>query len=96
MKDNNQTMSEILGIFSEEEFLDFLTDMYELVDLYNVELGVKDWLADKVGKDNANNVRLARTAYCLSRFSHKHLTKLKQISRINPGWWQRLEQEKKG
>lgn len=90
MENYNKEMSEILGIYNCDKFIQLIEDIHELVVLYNVDDN-DDWVRDIVGEDNTRNVRLARTAILLSRLADNHHRLLRRIHRVAPGFWQRAE-----
>lgn len=88
--DFNDEMSKILGIYNCEKFIKLLEDVYELVLLYNVDES-SDWVGSIVAHDDVRDVRLARTAYLLSRLAYNHADDLKRVKRVAPGFHQRAE-----
>ena len=91
MTDFNEEMGKVLGIYRCNEFIELLEDIYELILLYNVDEH-NDWVSDIVGRDDTRDVRLARTAYLLSKFAYRHADRLKRVKRAAPALWQKLEQ----
>lgn len=88
--DFNDEMSKILGIYRCDRFIELIEDIYEIVRLYNVD-EVEDWVADTVGWEDVRNVRLARTAYLLSKLADRHHRWLRSVNRAAPGFWKRAE-----
>jgi len=90
MDDYNEEMSKILSIYRCDKFVQLIEDIYEIVRLYNVD-EVEDWVADVVGWENVKDIRLARTAFLLSKLAHHHADTLKRVKRCAPGFHQKAE-----
>jgi len=95
MTDFNADMEKILGIYRCDQLISLFEDFYEIITLYNVDQ-CNDWVRDRVGDGDVRSVRLARTAYLLSRLAHGHADLLKRVKRAAPGFWQRAEKLKDG
>lgn len=89
--DLNAEMEVILGIYRCEQFTSLLEDIFELVMLYNVD-ETNDWVKDVVGEIDTRDVRLARTAYLISRLADNHHRLLRKVHQLAPGFWKRAEQ----
>jgi len=70
----------------------FLRDIIPIFELYDVD-GEDDWVADAVGDENTQNVRLIRTVYLVSRIAEFHAGKLCSISIKFKDIYRRLEKE---
>lgn len=90
MTDFNEEMSKIMGIYNCDKFIQLIEDIYEIILLYDVDEDV-DWVKDKVGEEDLRDVRIARTAYLLSRLADHHANHLKKVHRAAPGFWHRAE-----
>ena len=90
MSDYNEEIGRILGIYNCDKFVQLIEDIYEIAVLYDVDAS-NDWVRDIVGEANTQSVRLARTAYLLSRLAHHHADSLKKVKRSAPGFFQRAE-----
>lgn len=77
-KNIENEIADFLMQWDYNKMADFLEDVMELFDLYNIRLG-HDWVLDLVGADDVKNVRLTRTVYIMSKIAIKygsHLYKL--------------------
>ena len=90
MNDLNSDIEKILGVYRCDQLISFFYDTAEIIKLYNVT-DEDDWVRDIVGEHDVKNVRMARTAFLLSRIAHNHADLLKKVKRIAPGFWQRAE-----
>lgn len=73
----------ILQIFGPEKLMEFISDVWELFQLYDVDEN-DDWLEAAVGDDNVREVRLARTAIILSNIAERHAKSFDKIARRFP------------
>lgn len=80
----------ILGIYGPNQLNSLIEDAYELFQLYDVD-EKDDWVEQFVGSENLREVRLARTAYLLSRIADHHADLLKKVSRGSKGFWLKAE-----
>ena len=87
-----QEISLFLESWNLQQMKSFLTEILDIAELYNVEDG-DDWVEDKVGVDNASNVRLVRTVYCISRLAEFHIGKLLKMKVDFPHIWERIKQQ---
>ena len=83
-------INSFLNHFEVEGIADFLMDVLPLIELYNVD-DENDWVRDKVGEDQARDIRLIRTAYLLSRVCHFHAGKLLSINVKHRDLWKKME-----
>lgn len=90
MTNLNSDMEKILGIYRCDQLISLFEDFYEIVYLYNVDES-NDWVRDVIDDCDLRSVRLARTAYLLSRLAHGHSDLLKRVKRVAPGFWQKAE-----
>ena len=95
MTDFNDEMGKVLGIYNCEKFIELIEDIYEIVLLYDVD-EKEDWVRDRVGEINLKDVRIARTAFLLSRLADRHANALKRVHRAAPALWQKMERLKDG
>lgn len=93
MSDLNSDIEKIIGIYKCDQLISFFYDTSEILKLYDVT-DENDWVRDIVGEQDVRNVRIARTAFLLSRLAHNHADLLKKVKRVAPGFWQRAEKQK--
>lgn len=86
-----QEINEFFKIWGRQTLVRFLEDIMHLYILYNVEQD-KDWVQDIVGEDNTQDVRLARTAYLISRIASLHTPALAETNMRHKNLWKRLEE----
>lgn len=79
----------ILSLFGPDKLMQFLSDAWELYDLYGRDED-GDWVYDEVG-DDVDHVRLARTAYLLSRLADKSHKSFAKIHRQYPDFHMQAE-----
>ncbi len=85
-------LNEFLEIWDAGKTIDFLSEIMPLIDLYSTDKE-EDWVAEIVGMDDANNVRLIRTVYLLSKISDFYSGILCKTSVHHPALWKRIEKE---
>lgn len=86
----NDKVIGILELFGPDRLMEFLTVVQELFALYDVD-EAEDWVASKVGEENAREVRLARTAYLLSIIADMHGKYFQKIQRRFPNFYKDAE-----
>lgn len=80
----------ILSIFGPDQLTEFLRTTWELYDLYGRD-EEGDWVADAVGIENVDEVRLARTAYILSVLAEQNAKLFDKINKRFPGFHKQAE-----
>jgi hypothetical protein len=91
-KDLEQEINDFLEYWDGNQMSAFLRDIGALFELYDVD-EEDDWVADAVGDENTQNVRLIRTVYLVSRIAEFHAGKLCSISIKFKDIYRRLEKE---
>lgn len=91
-KNLEQEINEFLEYWGCDQMSAFLRDIIPIFELYDVD-GEDDWVADAVGDENTQNVRLIRTVYLVSRIAEFHAGKLCSISIKFKDIYRRLEKE---
>lgn len=69
----------------------FLDAVHELYKLHDVDEN-DDWIRDHYGED-AENIRLIRTVYLISKFADRFAGKLVNTTIDHKGLWQKIEKE---
>lgn len=70
----------------------FLRDFIPLFELYDIEED-NDWIANIVGKESADTVRLIRTVYLISKIAESHAGKLCSLRIRFKDLYRRMEKE---
>lgn len=70
----------------------FLRDIIPLFELYDVD-EKDDWVVEAVGEEDAQNVRLIRTVYLVSRIAEFHAGKLVSVNIQFKDLFLRMEKE---
>lgn len=83
-------LAEAIIYFDCKSLISFITDVYQLCELYEVD-EEDDWVKDKVGEDDEQNVRLIRTIYIMSRIAERQSGMLLSFKMKFPKLYQRLE-----
>lgn len=91
-KDIQTEINEFLDLWDYEQISEFFRYIEPLVQLYDIS-ETKDWVADEVGVENTQNVRLIRTVYIISRMSEMFAGRFVNINVQFKGLWKRLEKE---
>lgn len=91
-KDLNVELAEFLAEWDSQHLTSFLREAIQLFELFDIE-DDHDWVIDQVGQENAQNVRIIRTAYLISRIAEFHAGKLCTIKVRFKNLWERLEKE---
>jgi len=87
-------INEFLDKWDRDQMCAFLRDIIPLFDLYDVEDDA-DWVKDAVGVDDAQNVRLIRTVYLVSRIAEFHGGVLANIKINFKDLYERMESQGK-
>jgi|SRR6185369_3653843 len=88
-----EEINDFLCLWGHEEFRSFLGHVLPIVELYNVD-ETNDWVRDEVGQEHTRSVRLARTAYLLSRFAESQASRLFNTNIRFKNLWRRMEEIK--
>lgn len=89
-----EEINEFISIWGCDELTSFLIDVLPLVELYNIEED-DDWIGREVGEENRRSVRIARTAYLLSRLCENHASRMFNTNIRFKKLWERMEKEVK-
>ena len=84
-------INSFLMVWGSEELSSFLQDSLPLFELYDVDEN-SDWVEDVVGKEDAQNVRLIRTVYLVSRLAEHHAEGLSKLNNEFKDLWKRMEE----
>lgn len=76
----------ILQVFGPHELMEFITDVWDLFELYDVD-EEDDVELDRQHGGSFREVRLARTAITLSKVADKHAKAFKKINSRYPDFW---------
>lgn len=85
-----QEINEFLEKWDANQIWGLLRDIIPLFELYDVD-EEDDWVRDKVGTDNLQNVRLIRTVYLLSKIAENHAAPLCNIKVNFRNLYKRME-----
>lgn len=88
-----QEINSFLEIWDCKRLCDFLRHIIPLFELYDVE-DEDDWVADAVGKEDEQNVRLIRTIYLLSQIAEFHAGVMCRTNVEFKNLWKRMEKHK--
>lgn len=92
-----KTLEEDITQFFEDfplkDMREFLGAIYPVIELYETMGEDHDWVVDEVGAENAQNVRLIRTAYLFSRLADFYSGRLCLLSARHKGLWRKMEKE---
>ena len=91
-KDLSTELEEFLEYWNADSMTSFLREVIPLFALFDIE-DENDWVANEVGKDNAQNVRIIRSAYLISRIAYLHAGKLCEIKIKFKDLWKRIEKD---
>jgi len=83
-------INDFLEVWDIKQQIAFLKDIIPLFELYDVD-DVDDWVKEKVGEENAINVRLIRTVYLISKICDRHSGKLSYIKCKYNNLWKKME-----
>ena len=92
-----KTLEEQINLFLEEWDIscqiDFLKDIFELYELYNVSQE-DDWMKEVVegGEEEINVIRLLRTVYLLSKIASKYAGRFCYIQSKFKDLWKKMEE----
>lgn len=78
----------ILQIFGPDKLVEFISDVHDLFDLYDVDEKVDEIVNAEVG-GNLREIRLASTAIALSKVADKHAKAFKKINGRYPDFWKK-------
>lgn len=84
----NEQAKGILQIFGPHELMEFITDVQDLFELYDLD-EEQDRLLDEEYSGNLREIRLARTAITLSKVADKHCKAFKKINSRYPDFWKK-------
>ncbi len=87
-------INEFLEIFGASDLDNMFEDFCELFKLFDCD-DKEDWLALKVGAENAREVRLIRTCYLVSKIAEANSSKLFKIKTTFPFFYRKLEEHVK-
>lgn len=88
----DEDVTTILGIYGQDQLVNFIEIAYELLQLYNADEH-SDWVKEEIQSDDdeVRVVRLTRTAYLLSKLAYEHADLLKKVHRKCPSFWKKAE-----
>lgn len=87
-------INEFLEIFGSSDLNSMFEDFCELFKLFDCD-DKEDWLALKVGAENAREVRLIRTCYLISKIAENSASKLFKLKSKFPFFYRKLEEHVK-
>lgn len=91
-KSVDDKINQFLEIWDLRQMLAFLRDAIPIFELYDCSED-DDWVRKAVGEENETNVRLARTAYLVSKFAENHASKIAEIKIYLKDLWRDMEKE---
>lgn len=89
-----QEINKFLEYFDDDDMLNFLHLIFEISELYDVD-EKDDWVRDSIKEnENADHVRMIKTAYLLSKMADFHTGKICMIKTSFSGLWKRMDEAK--
>lgn len=85
-------INDFLTKWDQDQMMSFIEDIWPLFELYNVDEH-DDWVKDRVGKEEVQNIRLIRTVYLVSKIAENHASLLCALKINFKNLSSRLEQE---
>jgi hypothetical protein len=89
-KNLNDQLNDFMEVWGAPELIQFLKDILPFFELYDVD-DHDDWVEKKVGKEDTQNVRLARTIYLLSKFCAHHSGRMARTNCEFKDLWIKME-----
>ena len=90
MKTIESEIEKFVKSYGCKELTQFIEDVFPLFELYNIE-EEDDWVKEAVGELNAQNVRLIRTVYLMSKIAENHAGRLCLMNMNFKNLWKRMK-----
>jgi hypothetical protein len=86
----NDQLNAFLELWGANEMIQLLKDILPFFELYDVDEH-DDWVEKRVGKEDTQNVRLARTIYLISKFCAHHTGRMARTNCEFKDLWIKME-----
>lgn len=90
----SKEINKFINLWDCNQMIAFFKQIYPLIELFEVT-GKNDWVRDEVGEENAQNVRVLKMVYILSKIADMHAGRLCRIKIEHKNLWKRLEEIEK-
>lgn len=89
-----EEIDSFFDMWGSDEMTQFFEDTLPLCALYDVDFEQEDdWVKDLVGEEDAQNVRMIRTVYLMSKFAERHAGKLCSLKMQYKDLYKRMEKQ---